>query len=144
MPPGTNRRNAIVMRPNKTCDSGVLGQHTQQMVHFSKDLQHISVLQPNSSVHRNTVEHACRHLPTGAGAGKAIYLHTSSSPAVTPLTIWIIPDKLLFEITGLQIKLGHPCKTKQIHGSPKKSIFLCSLPGCWEDTIFLLGPTSRA
>lgn len=123
VPPGINRRNALVMWPNKTCDSGVLGQQTQQMVHSSKDLTHISVLQLNSSVHRNTVEHSCRRLPTGAGAGKAIYLHTSSSPAVTPLTIWIIPDKPLFEITGLQIKLGHPCKNKQIHGSPKKSIF---------------------
>lgn len=121
--PGINRSNAILMWPNKTCDSGVLGQQTQQMVHFSKGLHHNSVLQPNSSVYRNTVEHACRRLPTGAGAGKIIYLHTSSSPAVTPLTIWIIPDKPLFEITGLQIKLGHPCKNKQIHESPKKSIF---------------------
>lgn len=128
---------------NNTCYNGVLGQKTQQMFHCSKDLKHISVLQLNRSIHRNTAEHAYWCLPRcggGGGVKKAVYLHTSSSPAVTPLTIWIIPDKPLFEIIGLQIKLGHPCKNKQIHGSLKKSIFLSSLPESWVGSFFSWDP----
>lgn len=137
-------RSAMVVWPNKTCYNGVLGQQTQLMVHCSKDLKHISVLQLNWSIHRNTAERAYWCVPRRGGGGggvkKAVYLHTSSSPAVTPLTIWIIPDKPLFEITGLQVKVGHPCKNKQIHGSLKKSIFLSSLPGSWKGSFFSWDP----
>lgn len=134
-------RSAMVTWPNKSGYNGVLEQQTHEMVHCLKDLKHISVLQLNWSI-RNTAEHAYWCLPRrrGGGVEKAVYLHTSSSPAVTPLIIWIIPDKPLFEITGLQIKLGHPCKNKQIHGSRKKSIFLSSLPGSWEGSFFSWDP----
>lgn len=98
--------------------------------------------QLNWSIHWNTAEHAywCWPRRGGGGVGRGVYLHTSSLPAVTPLTIWIIPDKPVFEITGLQIKLGHPCKNKQIHGSLKKSFFLSSLPGSWEGVFFRWDP----
>lgn len=71
-----NRRNVIIMWPNKTCNSGALGQQTQQMVQCSKDLKHISVLQPNSSVHRNTAEHAYRCLPTGGEEARKQFICT--------------------------------------------------------------------